>query len=101
MRAKLPRRCRKIQSSRSLFPAVATKICLHSHARKKMLRLRNSSMRNTSAMNKLVTLLNSAAGKRPLYMCHLVAGYPTQRESEAVADALLKAGADILEVQIP
>src|SRR6185503_17402750 len=50
-------------------------------------------------MNKLEKLLDS--GKRPLYMCHMIAGYPTKKVSEDIAKALVKAGADILEIQIP
>ncbi len=34
-------------------------------------------------------------------MTHLVAGYPTKKDSIIVAKALIKNGADILEVQIP
>jgi tryptophan synthase alpha chain len=54
-----------------------------------------------SGMNELETLLAKDAGKRTLFMCHLIAGYPTQAQSEAAAHALIKGGADILEVQIP
>lgn len=34
-------------------------------------------------------------------MAHMIAGYPTVAESEKVAEALVKGGADIIELQIP
>lgn len=40
-------------------------------------------------------------GRKPLFMAHMIAGYPTIAESVQVAKALAKGGADILEVQIP
>jgi len=52
-------------------------------------------------MNKLEQLLKDKVGTKPLFMCHLIAGYPTQKESIAISKALLNAGADILEIQIP
>lgn len=39
--------------------------------------------------------------RKKLLMIHLVAGFPTERESLKLADRLVKAGADILEIQIP
>ena len=39
--------------------------------------------------------------KRPLFMAHMIAGYPTMPESEKIAAALVKGGADIIELQIP
>lgn len=49
--------------------------------------------------NSLDTLLSSA--KRPLFMAHMIAGYPSVDESEQVAAALVKGGVDIIELQIP
>lgn len=46
------------------------------------------------------TKLRVKSGK-PLFMAHMIAGYPTISESVQVAKALAKGGADILEVQIP
>lgn len=34
-------------------------------------------------------------------MAHMISGYPTMRDSEKIAGALVKGGADIIEVQIP
>ncbi|MEN9561274.1 MAG: hypothetical protein RIQ56_547 [Candidatus Parcubacteria bacterium] len=51
--------------------------------------------------NKLEELLKTKAGKGTLFMCHLIAGFPSEKDSEVVAHALSKSGADILEVQIP
>lgn len=51
-------------------------------------------------MNKLEKMLAERNG-RMLFMAHMIAGYPTIGESEKVAQALIKGGADILEVQIP
>ena len=51
--------------------------------------------------NKLVDLLETEVGRRPLYMCHLIAGYPSLKASEDVARGLIAGGADILEIQIP
>ncbi len=50
-------------------------------------------------MNDLEQLL--ASKKRPLFMAHMIAGYRSDAESEAVAQALVKGGADIIEMQIP
>ena len=52
-----------------------------------------------SASNVLDALLNS--GKKPLFMAHMIAGYPSMAESEKVAEALANGGADIIELQIP
>src|SRR3989344_6016840 len=52
-----------------------------------------------SATNKLDNLFKT--GKRPFFMAHMISGYPTMRDSEKVAEALVKGGADIIEVQIP
>ncbi len=46
------------------------------------------------------TTLRVKSGK-PLFMAHMIAGYPTILESVQVAKALVKGGADIIEVQIP
>jgi tryptophan synthase alpha chain len=54
---------------------------------------------NISAMNKLTELLRG--DKRPLFMTHLIAGYPTIPASEKIGAAMIKGGADILELQIP
>ena len=51
--------------------------------------------------NKLVDFLTSEAGKRPLSMCHFIAGFPTLSESEKIARSLISGGADIIEIQIP
>ncbi len=50
-------------------------------------------------MNNLDTLLRSS--KRPLFMAHCIAGYPSIEDSLEVARALVKGGADIIELQIP
>ncbi|MCE9541280.1 tryptophan synthase subunit alpha [Candidatus Kaiserbacteria bacterium] len=50
-------------------------------------------------MNKLDTLLSG--GKRPLFMAHMIAGYPSVDASADVAEALVRGGADVLEMQIP
>ncbi|MEK7107146.1 MAG: tryptophan synthase subunit alpha [Patescibacteria group bacterium] len=39
--------------------------------------------------------------KKTLFMAHMIAGYPTMEDSEKVAEALAKGGADIIELQIP
>lgn len=50
-------------------------------------------------MNKLNQLF---AGKEDtLFMAHMIAGYPSVEASEKVAEALVKGGADIIELQIP
>jgi tryptophan synthase alpha chain len=46
------------------------------------------------------TGLGMKSGK-PLFMAHLIAGYPSVLQSEKVARALVRGGANILEVQIP
>ena len=38
---------------------------------------------------------------RPLFMAHMIAGYPNMEQSEKVATALADGGANIIEVQIP
>ncbi|MDO8522060.1 MAG: tryptophan synthase subunit alpha [bacterium] len=50
-------------------------------------------------MNKLDQLF--AEKKSGLFMAHMIAGYPTIEDSEKVAEALAKGGADIIELQIP
>jgi len=50
-------------------------------------------------MNALEQLF--ASGKKPLFMAHMIAGYPSIGESEKVAEALVKGGVDIIELQIP
>ena len=52
-------------------------------------------------MNNLATLLAESSGKKTLFMAHMIAGYPTMQDSEKVAEALAKGGADIIELQIP
>jgi len=58
-------------------------------------------------MNNLQTLLNDPSttlrvkSGKPLFMAHMIAGYRSDAESEAVAQALVKGGADIIELQIP
>ena len=61
-------------------------------------------------MNNLATLLAASKGKKPLFMAHMIAGYPTIEDSEKVAEALAGGlargrttaeGADIIELQIP
>src|SRR4051812_5236566 len=54
---------------------------------------------NIIDMNNLETLLKSA--KRPLFMAHMIAGYPSLDASAAVAEALVRGGVDIIEFQIP
>jgi len=46
------------------------------------------------------TALGMKSGK-PLFMAHMIAGYPSTSDSEKVAEALAKGGADIIELQIP
>src|SRR3989338_2002002 len=50
-------------------------------------------------VNKLDELF--ANNKKTLFMAHMIAGYPTMEDSEKVAEALAKGGADIIELQIP
>ena len=50
-------------------------------------------------MNKLEKLF--AKKKSGLFMAHMIAGYPTIEDSEKIAEALVKGGTDILELQIP
>lgn len=50
-------------------------------------------------MSKLEQLF--AEKKNGLFMAHMIAGYPTIEDSEKVAEALVKGGADIIELQIP
>jgi tryptophan synthase alpha subunit len=52
-----------------------------------------------SGMNSLEKLFTEKP--RGLFMAHMIAGYPTMAESEKVAEALAKGGADIIELQIP
>ena len=52
-----------------------------------------------TATNKLNRLF--ADKKKTLFMAHMIAGYPTMEDSEKVAEALAKGGADIIELQIP
>jgi len=49
--------------------------------------------------NTLRELLDGS--KRPLFMAHMIAGYPTVAKSKKVAKALADGGADIIELQIP
>lgn len=51
-------------------------------------------------MNNLEKILGERNG-HSLFMAHMIAGYPTMKESEKVAGALAKGGADIIELQIP
>src|SRR3989338_819076 len=53
---------------------------------------------NMSETNALETLLKSG---KPLFMAHMIAGYPTIADAEKVAQNLAKGGADIIELQIP
>jgi tryptophan synthase alpha chain len=52
-------------------------------------------------MNRIETLLQNKADKKPVLMAHFIAGYPTVEESLVVATALVDAGAGIIELQIP
>jgi tryptophan synthase alpha subunit len=52
-----------------------------------------------NATNKLEKLMHGE--KRPLFMTHLIAGYPSLPASEKVGRAMIAGGADILELQIP
>src|SRR3989344_510790 len=54
-------------------------------------------MKNTKTLEQLL----ASRGKKPLFMAHMIAGYPSVHESEQIAKALVKGGADIIEVQIP
>ncbi|MEK7132601.1 MAG: tryptophan synthase subunit alpha [Patescibacteria group bacterium] len=38
---------------------------------------------------------------KSLFMAHMIAGYPSMEISEKIAEALVKGGADIIELQIP
>ena len=59
-------------------------------------------------MNNLETVLKKK-GEKSLFMAHMIAGYPSTKESEQVAKALVhpdrsggaQGGADIIEMQIP
>src|SRR3989344_9020094 len=44
---------------------------------------------------------NPYRANEPLFMAHMIAGYPSMAESEKVAEALATGGADIIELQIP
>ena len=55
----------------------------------------------SNGMNKLDVLLTKAAGLRPLFMAHGIAGYPNVGDSKKVLKALIEGGADIVELQIP
>src|SRR3989338_9254640 len=46
------------------------------------------------------TTLRVKKGK-PFFMAHMIAGYPSMEISEKIAEALIKGGADIIELQIP
>lgn len=46
------------------------------------------------------TALGVKRGK-PLFMAHMIAGYPSMSDSEKVAEALTGGGVDIIELQIP
>jgi len=50
-------------------------------------------------MNNLEAVL--ANKTKTLFMAHMIAGYPSVDESEKVAEALVKGGVDIIELQIP
>ncbi len=52
-------------------------------------------------MNKLETLLAEPKGNKPLFMAHMIAGFPSVSESAKVGEALVEGGADIIEIQIP
>jgi tryptophan synthase alpha chain len=52
-----------------------------------------------NATNTLTELLKGP--KRPLFMTHLIAGYPSITASEKIGSAMVKGGADIIELQIP
>ncbi len=62
---------------------------------------------NTIGMNDLQKLLDDPSTMlgvkkgKPFFMAHMIAGYPTMQDSEKVAEALVKGGADIIELQIP
>src|SRR3989344_2870486 len=38
---------------------------------------------------------------KPFFMAHMIAGYPDMKGSEQIAEALVKGGTDIVELQIP
>src|SRR3990167_8700831 len=44
---------------------------------------------------------NPYRANEPLFMAHMIAGYPSMAESEKVAVALAAGGSDIIELQIP
>ena len=57
-------------------------------------------------MNKLEEFLHPSTSLgvkkgTPFFMAHMIAGYPTMDDSEKVAEALAKGGADIIELQVP
>lgn len=53
------------------------------------------------ATKTLKQALEESRGKKSLFMAHMIAGFPTMKESLEVAKALVNDGADIIEVQIP
>ncbi|MDP3965587.1 MAG: tryptophan synthase subunit alpha [bacterium] len=61
-------------------------------------------MTDTNSLKILLGDPSTALGvkkARAFFMAHMIAGYPTMEESEKVAEALAKGGADIIELQIP
>lgn len=52
-------------------------------------------------MNKLTQYFKERTSAKPLFMAHMIAGYPSVDTSASVAEALVRGGADILEMQIP
>ncbi len=51
--------------------------------------------------NELDQVLAKKKSGKPLFMAHCIAGYPTVSGSLAVATALAKSGADVIELQVP
>lgn len=54
----------------------------------------------TALLSDPSTSLRVKSGK-PLFMAHMIAGFPTMTDAEKVAEALARGGADIIELQIP
>src|SRR3989344_8868931 len=101
--------CRKNRSLSRRSPAAATKTSSISHARSKTRASASFCEMNMIDINPLQQLLaqvnpSTSLGVkrgRPLFMAHMIAGYPNMEQSEKVATALADGGANIIEVQIP
>jgi len=61
----------------------------------------NKQRQTSNGVNNLEQLLAQKRENKSLFMAHLIAGFPSIEESEKVAEALAKGGADIIEMQIP